>query len=85
MTPDEIMKMEGIAPELRKVLAEMVSGTASLDARVTVRDAVCAAWRRRGDEGSTGSTAGGQSYTYEDIEATLHKNIVAAGLRVLRL
>ena len=50
-----------------------------------VRDAVCAAWRRRGDEGSTGSTAGGQSYTYEDIEATLHKNIVAAGLRVLRL
>nr|WP_302435912.1 hypothetical protein [Ruthenibacterium lactatiformans] len=35
MTPDEIMKMEGIAPELRKVLAEMVSGTASLDARVT--------------------------------------------------
>ena len=34
-----------------------------------VRDAVCAAWR----------------YTYEDIEATLHKNIVAAGLRVLRL
>ena len=40
-----------------------------------VRDAVCAAWRRRGDEGSTGSTAGGQSYTYEDIEATLHKNI----------
>ena len=47
-----------------------------------VRDAVCAAWRRRGDDGST---AGGQSYTYEDIEATLHKNIVAAGLRVLRL
>ena len=40
---------------------------------------------KRQDEGSTGSTAGGQSYTYEDIEATLHKNIVAAGLRVLRL
>ena len=38
-----------------------------------------------GKNGSTGSTAGGQSYTYEDIEATLHKNIVAAGLRVLRL
>lgn len=35
MTHDEIMKMEGIAPELRKVLAEMLSGTAALDARIT--------------------------------------------------
>ena len=42
MTPDEIMKMEGIAPELRKVLAEMVSGTASLDARVTALEEAAA-------------------------------------------
>lgn len=34
MTPDEIMKMEGIAPELRKVLADMASDTTALDARV---------------------------------------------------
>ena len=34
MTPDELMKMEGIAPELRKVLADMASDTTALDARV---------------------------------------------------
>lgn len=50
-----------------------------------VQDAVCAAWRRRGDEGSTASNLGGQSYTYEDIEAVMHKNLVAAGLRVLQV
>ena len=38
MTPDEIMKMEGIAPELRKVLADMASDTTALDARVAARE-----------------------------------------------
>ena len=50
-----------------------------------VQDAVCAAWRQRGDEGSTASIVGGQSYTYEDIEVAMHKRLVAAGLRVVRI
>lgn len=49
-----------------------------------VQDAVCAAWRQRGDEGSISSTVGGQSYAYEDIEAAMHKRLVTAGLRVVR-
>lgn len=49
---------------------------------VIVRNYVLSVWNKRGDEGMTGSGAGGQSFSYEDAEEKLSKEIVRAGLRV---
>ena len=48
-----------------------------------VREAVTAAYLRRGDEGVSSSSAGGQSYAYEDIRQRLFDGIVQSGLRVM--
>ena len=52
---------------------------------VLVRNYVLSVWNKRGDEGMTGSGAGGQTFSYEDAEEKLSKEIVRAGLRVPRL
>lgn len=52
---------------------------------VIVRNYVLSVWNKRGDEGMSGSGAGGQSFSYEDAEEKLSKEIVRAGLRVPRL
>ncbi|MCY1715220.1 hypothetical protein [Caproiciproducens galactitolivorans] len=50
-----------------------------------IRDTTIAAYNRRGDEGMTGSAAGGQSFSYQDLEEQLHKRILGANLRLFRL
>lgn len=50
-----------------------------------IRDTVIAAYNRRGDEGMTDSTAGGQSFAYQNLEDQLLKRILQANLRVFRL
>lgn len=49
-----------------------------------VRDVVVAAYHRRGDEGAASASAGGQSYTYDELSDTLVRRIVSANLRVFR-
>lgn len=48
-----------------------------------VREAVVSAFIRRGDEGVSSSSLGGQSYSYEDIWQKLFDAIVQSGLRVM--
>lgn len=50
-----------------------------------VRDAVCAAYRRRGDEGSASASVGGQSTSYEDITDKMHRDLIRANQRLVRL
>lgn len=50
-----------------------------------VRETVIEAYNRRGDEGSNGGGAGGQNYSYTDLEDMLLKRILQANLRVMRL
>ena len=50
-----------------------------------IRDTTISAYNRRGDEGMTGSTAGGQSFNYQDLEDQLLKRVLQANLRVFRL
>lgn len=53
--------------------------------RNIVTDTVAAAFLRRGDEGTTGSGAGGQSYSYTDLFESMKKQLVEANQRVYRL
>ncbi|MCI8649590.1 MAG: hypothetical protein HFG20_05680 [Anaerotruncus sp.] len=46
-----------------------------------VRQMVVAAYRRRGNEGMTANSVGGQSERYEPLEHKLFRSIVRAGLR----
>ena len=48
-------------------------------------DAVAAAFLRRGGEGMTGYSAGGQSYSYEDIQKKLYDRLISSNQRVYRL
>ncbi|HCA28902.1 MAG TPA: hypothetical protein DEP23_04690 [Ruminococcaceae bacterium] len=50
-----------------------------------IRGTTIAAYNKRGDEGMTGSTTGGQSFSYQDLEDQLTKRILGANLRVYRL
>lgn len=50
-----------------------------------VRDTVIGAYNKRGDEGMTGSGAGGQSFSYQNLEDELTKRILHANLRVFKL
>lgn len=50
-----------------------------------VRDMTVAAYHRRGDEGTTATSAGGQSYSYSDLSDELLRRIIQANLRVFRL
>lgn len=50
-----------------------------------VRDAVCAVYRRRGDEGTTAASVGGQSFSYEDIADKMFRDLLRAGQRLVRL
>ncbi len=49
-----------------------------------VRDITIAAYRKRGAEGMTGHTAGGQSYSYEKLRQELFDRLIQAGQRVFR-
>lgn len=51
----------------------------------TVRDAVCSAYRRRGDEGVTSTSVGGQSFSYTDIEKKMFHELLHANQRMVRL
>lgn len=50
-----------------------------------VRDAVCSAYRRRGDEGATSASVGGQSFAYADIEEKMFRELLRANQRLVRL
>lgn len=50
-----------------------------------VRDTVIAVYRRRGDEGVSSSSVGGQTYAYDDLHDHMLQRIVRANLRVFRL
>lgn len=50
-----------------------------------VRDAVCAAYARRGDEGAKSASVGGQSWTYEDIIYKMFRDLLRANQRLVRL
>lgn len=52
---------------------------------VIIRNYTLSVWNKRGDEGMTGSGAGGQSFNYEDAEEKLSEEIIRAGLRVIPL
>ena len=49
-----------------------------------IKKAVKATYIRRGVEGMTSSSEGGESYSYEDIIEKLRSNIIKNGLRRLR-
>lgn len=49
-----------------------------------VKKAVKATYIRRGTEGMTSSSEGGQSYSYEDIIEKLRNDIIKNGLRRLK-
>lgn len=50
-----------------------------------VQDTVIAAYNRRGDEGMTSSSVGGQSVHYDDLSDTMRKRLTTAGMRIYRL
>ena len=52
---------------------------------VIVRDASLSIWNKRGDEGMNSSSAGGQSFIYEDISQKIQDEIIRANLRLFRL
>lgn len=56
------------------------------DAMVSVvRGIATAAYNRRGDEGATSSSVGGQSMAYEDLGKEMRSRLIGAGLRVYRI
>jgi hypothetical protein len=50
-----------------------------------VRDITISSYRKRGGEGMTEHTAGGQSYSYENLREELFQRLIQANLRVYRL
>ena len=49
-----------------------------------VRDTTIAAYRKRGAEGMTGHTAGGQSYSYERLRKEMLERLIQSGQRVFK-
>lgn len=86
LTASDILLLRGIyedALEIALSKSHRTNPNAAL--LVIVRNYVLSVWNKRGDEGMTGSGAGGQTFSYEDAEEKLSKEIVRAGLRVPRL
>jgi len=50
-----------------------------------IRNTAISAYNKCGDEGMTGSTTGGQKFSYQNLEDQLTKRILGANLRVFRL